>query len=112
MWENLPNDIISQLQKEDRFGIEFEGFHYNVRRNDNGGFIVFRNIVEEYNANRRQFFRNSVHRIVEVQVLPIEQANNMLATVEDVELIGTDPVKVLNGELYLVIGRKMWKKGD
>jgi hypothetical protein len=108
MWENLPNDIMSQLQKVDRFGTDIGGFHYNVKRNDNGSFIVFRNTVEKYQENRRQFFRNSVYRVVEVQALPIEQANQLLATEKGVELIGSDPVKVLNGQMYLIIGRKKW----
>ena len=82
MWENLPDDISSQLQQEDRFGISLGGFHYNVKRNDNGGFVVFRNTVEEYQENRRQYFKNSVQRIVEVKVLPIEQANQLLATAD------------------------------
>jgi hypothetical protein len=112
MWENLPDDIRSQLQQEDRFGISWGGFHYNVKRNDNGGFVVFRNTVEEYQENRRQYFKNSVQRIVEVKALPIEQANQLLATSDFTELIGTDPVKILNGELYLIIGKKMWKKRE
>src|SRR5215207_7717248 len=80
MWENLPDDIKSQLQQNDRFGISLGDFHYNVKRNDNGGFVVFRNTVEEYQANRRQYFKNSVYRIVEVQALPIQEANQLLST--------------------------------
>jgi hypothetical protein len=112
MWENLPNDIMSQLQQEDRFGTDIGVFHYNVKRNDNGGFIVFRNTAEKYQENRRQFFRNSVYRVVEVQALPIEQANQLLATEKGVELIGTDPVKILNGQMYLIIGRKKWMEKE
>jgi len=112
MWENLPDDIKSQLQQNDRFGISLGDFHYNVKRNDNGGFVVFRNTVEEYQANRRQYFKNSVYRIVEVQALPIQEANQLLSTSENIELIGSDPVKVINGQLYLIVGRKMWKKKE
>jgi hypothetical protein len=112
MWENVPDDIKLQLKQEDRFGISLGDFRYNVKRNDNGEFVVFRNTVEEYQANRLQYFRNSVYRIAEVQALPIEQANQLLATAEGVELIGMDPVKVINGELYLIIGKKMWKKKE
>lgn len=112
MWENLPSDILSQLQQEDRFGTDIGGFHYNVKRNDNGGYIVFRHTVEEYQENRRQFFRNSAYRISEVQALPLDQANQLLATEKGVELIGTDPVKVLNGQMYLIIGRKKWMEKE
>ena len=105
MWENLPDDIKSQLRQEDRFGITLGEFHYNVKQNQDGGFIVFRNTKSEYEArNSHQFFRKATHRIVEVQALPIERANRILPTAYDYEPVGSDPVKVVNGEFFVVIG--------
>jgi hypothetical protein len=110
MWPSLPEDIRTQLRQEDRFAITFGRFRYHVKGNDDGTFVVFRSSVEEYEANRRKYIRN---RVVEVKALPIEEANMSLSTAEDFELIGVDPVKIINGEVYLIIGRKTWvKKGN
>ena len=49
---------------------------------------------------------------MEVQALPIEEANKLLAASKDYETIGTDPVKVLNGELLVIIGKKEMKKDE
>jgi hypothetical protein len=36
----------------------------------------------------------------------------LLSSVDDIELIGADPVKIINGEVYLIIGRKTWGKKE
>jgi hypothetical protein len=112
MWRNLPEDISSQLKQEDRYGINLGEFHYDVKQNQDGGFIVFRKTKVQYeaNKNRQQYFKKSIYRTVEIQALPIEQANKLLSAAEDYDLVGTDPVKVINGELLVVIGKKERKK--
>jgi hypothetical protein len=108
-WPSLPEDIKPQLNQQDRFGITLGQYHYNVKRNDDGTFVVFRSTAEEYEANKRKYSKN---RLVEVQALPIEQANKLISTADDIELIGTDPVKIVNGEVYLIIGRKAWSRKE
>ncbi len=49
---------------------------------------------------------------MEVQALPIEEANKLLAASQDYELVGTDPVKILNDQLFVVIGKKEMKKDE
>jgi hypothetical protein len=72
MWGSLPEDIKSQLKQEDRFGITIGEFHYNVKQNQDGGFVVFRNTKAEYeNRSKQQSFRKVAYRTVEVQALPI-----------------------------------------
>jgi hypothetical protein len=113
MWGSLPDDIKSQLRQEDRFGITLGEFHYSVKQNQDGGFIVFKNTKAEYEArNKQQSFRKIAYRTVEVQALPIQEANKLLAAAQDYELVGTDPVKILNGELLVVIGKKEMKNDE
>jgi hypothetical protein len=47
-----------------------------------------------------------MYRTVQVQVLPIEQANQLLALTKDFELVGTDPIKIVNGQFFAVVGKK------
>jgi hypothetical protein len=111
MWGSLPEDIKSQLKQEDKFGKTLGDFHYNVKQNQDGGFIVFRNTKAEYEArNKQQSFRKIAYRTVEVQALPIEEANKLLTAAQDYELVGTDPVKILNGELLIIICKKEMKE--
>jgi hypothetical protein len=109
MWPSLPENIKTQLSQEDRFAITLGQFHYHVKGNDDGSFVVFRSTTEEYETNKRKYFRN---KLVEVKALPLEQANRLLSSVDDIELIGADPVKIINGEVHLIIGRKTWGKKE
>jgi hypothetical protein len=107
MWDNLPDDLKGQLKQVDRYGTTIEDYHYNVKENQDGGFIVFRNTKAEYDARNKQYFsKKTINRILELKALPLVQANKMLETAEDYEPLGTDPVKVVNGEFFVVIGRK------
>ncbi len=107
MWDNLPDDLKGQLKQVDRYGTTIEDYHYNVKENQDGGFIVFRNTKAEYDARNKQYFsKKTITRILELKALPLVQANKMLETAEDYEPLGTDPVKVVNGEFFVVIGRK------
>ena len=80
MWENLPDDLKSQLLQQDKFGITIGEFHYNVKQNQDGGFVVFRNTKMEYDNNRQQFFTKNSLRIVDIKAIQIEQANKLLDT--------------------------------
>jgi hypothetical protein len=111
-WGSLPDDIKSQLKQEDRYQITLGEDHYTVKRNEDGGFIVFRNTKAEYEARRQQqqqqqqyYGKRPIYRTVQVQILPIEQANQFLA-IKDFELVGTDPIKIVNGQFFAVVGKK------
>jgi hypothetical protein len=106
MWWNLPEDLKAQLKQQDKFGITIDDFHYNVKENQDGGFVVFRNTKAEYDSNKQQFFNKNNLQTVEIKVVQIEHANKLLDTAEGYEIIGTDPIKVVNGEFFVVIGKK------
>jgi hypothetical protein len=109
-WGSLPDDIKSQLKQEDRYQITLGEEHYTVKRNEDGGFIVFRNTKAEHEARRQQqqqqyYGKRPIYRTVQVQILPIEEANRLLA-IKDFELVGTDPIKIVNGQFFAVVGKK------
>jgi hypothetical protein len=108
-WGSLPDDIKSQLKQEDGYQLTVGEDHYTVKRNEDGGFIVFRKTKAEYEARRQQqqqyYGKRPIYRTGQVQVLPIEQANQFLA-IKDFELVGTDPIKIVNGQFFAVVGKK------
>ena len=62
----------------------------------------------EYEARKQQqqyYGKRPIYKTVQVQILPIEQANQFLA-IKDFELVGTDPIKIVNGQFFAVIGKK------
>ena len=109
-WGNLPEDIKSQVKQEDRYEITLGEDHYTVKQNEDGSFIVFKNTKAEHEARRQQqqqyFGKRSIYRTIQVQVLPIEQANQLLALTKDFELVGTDPIKIVNGQFFAVVGNR------
>jgi hypothetical protein len=108
-WGNLPEDVKLQLKQEDKYQITIGEDHYAVKQNEDGGFIVFKNTKTEYEARRQQqqqyFGKRPTYRTVQVQILPIEQANQLLSN-KDFELFGTDPIKIVNGQFFAVVGKK------
>jgi hypothetical protein len=106
LWASLPEEIKSQLKQEDKFESTAGEFHYSVRKNEDGSFIVFRRTKEEHEARQKQYFKKQIYRVVELLVLPIEEANILIAANKEYELVGNDPVKVLNGQFYAIVGKK------
>jgi hypothetical protein len=107
LWAYLPEEIKSQLKQEDRFESTVAEFHYSVKKNTDGSIIVFRRTKEENEARHKQyFFKKPVYRIVELLVLPIQETNTLIATNKEYEVIGNDPIKVLNGQFYVIVGKK------
>jgi hypothetical protein len=107
MWWNLPEDLRLQLKQQDKFGITIGDFHYSVKENQDGGFVVFRNTKTEYDFNKQQIFNRNNSRTIEIKVLQLEHANKLLDTAEGYEMVGADPIKVVNGEFFVVMGKKV-----
>lgn len=106
LWANLPEEMKSQLKQQDKFESTIGEFHYYIKKNADGSFIVFRRTKEENEARQKQYFKKPVYRIVELLVLPIQETNTLIATNKEYEVIGNDPVKVLNGQFYVIVGKK------
>ena len=102
-WQNLPDEIRSQLKMENDFKKMIGKFSYHVRRTGDGNCIIFRNTPRDHKYG---FTKRSTYRLVEIQILPIEQANKLLATSTQFEVIGKDPIKVINQQFFAVLGRK------
>jgi hypothetical protein len=109
-WESLPDDIKPQLKLENRYQITLGEDHYVVKKNEDGSFIVFKNTKEGHvdRRQRQQYFgkRSTTYLRVEIHILPIEQANQLLVIIKDFDLVGADPMKVVNEEFFAVIGKK------
>lgn len=103
MWQNLPNDISAQLKMEDGFTKTIGDFSYRVKRNENGSWIVYRNPPRN---SRDAYTRRPVDRWYrEILALPLEEANKLLPSGE-FEPVGPDPVKVIDHQFFVVLGKK------
>src|SRR5215469_7293446 len=102
-YPDLPDDISSQLKMEHGFEKPIGGFSYHVIRNDDGSHIVFRNPPRNY---RDASTRRPVDRVYrEILALPLEEANKLLAS-GSYEPVGTDPVKIIDHQFFVVLGKK------
>jgi hypothetical protein len=106
MWDNAPDDIKLQLKQEDGFRMTLGEFHYTVKRNENGSCVIFRNTTAEIESWKIQHSKKLAYRTIEVQVLSIEDANKLLTASNQYELLGTDPIKAVNGQFFAVVGKK------
>ena len=101
-WQDVPNDISSQLKMENGFTKTVGDFSYRVKRNDDGSHIVFRNPSRNY---RDESARRPVDRVYrEIQVLPLEEANKLVAS-GSYEPVGTDPIKIIDHQFFVVLGK-------
>ena len=102
-WEDLTDDIRALLKTEDGFKVALGEFHYFVRKYGDSSVVVFRN------KQQKRFFsgckKNNYQVVNEIRVIPIVEANKLLADSE-YEVVGSDPVKVVNGHFFVVIGKK------
>jgi hypothetical protein len=111
MWDLVPEDIRVGIKQENGYRTRLGNFQYTVRANQDGDFIVFRSIGTGHNTRnkpRQQHSYNvdSIYRICEVQVLQLKEANALLKTDTEFQLIGEDPVKIVSGKFFLALGRK------
>jgi hypothetical protein len=104
-WENVPNDISSQLKMENGCTKTIDDYSYYVKGNEDGTYIVFKNTPR----NHRYGFAKRPDKVyTEIQILPIQEANKLLAgSGNQFELIGTDPIKVINQQFFVALGKKV-----
>jgi hypothetical protein len=104
MWEDLPDEFRSQLKMENGCTEKIGDYSYHVKQYENGSWIVFKNPSRNY-KNGPTTTRRTDRVYTEFQVLPIEEANKLLPSGE-FEPVGPDPVKVIDHEFFVVLGKK------
>lgn len=104
-WQYVPNGFRSHLKMEHAFRETIDGFSYYVRKNEDESYLVFRNQPTDHRDGSTK--RPAARAYTEIQVLPIEEANKLLATSSNqFEFVGTDPVKVINQQFFVALGKK------
>jgi hypothetical protein len=103
-WEDVPNDIRSQLKKQNRFTKTIDDSSYCVRQYEGGSWVVFKNPVGSYRYASTRTSVDGLYR--EFQVVHLVEANKLLASSNEFEPVGTDPVKVIDHQFFLVLGKK------
>jgi hypothetical protein len=102
-WQNLPNDISSQLKMENGFKKTIDDYSYYLKSNDDGSNIVFRNTPRNH---RDGSTNRPTYRVSQIQILPIEEANKVLASNDQFELVGIDPIKLIDQQFFVALGKK------
>jgi hypothetical protein len=116
MWTDLPEDLKPQFKEEHKFSTIIGNFHYSIKKNNDGSCIVFRKTKAEYEeavrgARQRRFYRKS-NRVTEIQAVPVEEANKLLLACKEYDLIGSDPVKVVDSKFFVILGRRESEDSD
>jgi hypothetical protein len=107
MWNDLRDDLKTQLKEEHRFQTRIGQFHYYVLKTDEGSYLVFRNPKPENESQRNHYFSDKPQNSVrELKVLPLEEANMLLQSSDEYLLIGNDPLKVVNGHFFAILGKR------
>jgi hypothetical protein len=91
-WENVPNDISSQLKMENGCTKTIDDYSYYVKGNEDGTYIVFKNTPR----NHRYGFAKRPDKVY-----------TAVSTSCQFELIGTDRIKVINQQFFVALGKKV-----
>ena len=106
-FNDLSEDIRSQLRQEDKYTTTIDGFRYTVKDYD-GKWLVFRRNVTMNNVRTTQAKHYMVHvnNIHEIKIMPLSEANEYLSTTnQEYQIFGSDPVKIINNEPCVVMAK-------
>lgn len=98
-WQHVPNGIRSHLKMDNGFAKTIDSYSYRVKRNEAESYIVFRNTPRNH---RDASTKRPEHRVSGIQILPIEEANKLLAS-NQFELVGIDPIKVIDQQFFVAL---------
>jgi hypothetical protein len=100
---DLPDDIRSQLQQEDKYTNTIDGFRYTVKDYE-GKWLVFRRTVARIaQANHYMVHANNIH---EIKLMSLDEANDYLQNKnQEYRILGDNPVKIINNEAYVVMAK-------
>ncbi|ALI34768.1 hypothetical protein NMY3_00556 [Candidatus Nitrosocosmicus oleophilus] len=113
--EITDQELLSILKPEDGCKIEYNGYEYSVKVNDNGTIPVFRkqmtNVSNSHNTRsskkiilERELSRydRSSRRIVDIKLVPLDKIHDVLKN-EDWEISEYNPVYEIKGEVVVVL---------
>lgn len=105
---DLPENIRSQLPQEDRFTTTIDNYRYTVKDYD-GKWLVFRRDLKDSGGNiKKSRDYTSSGNIAEIKVFTLDEANMQLCNSQNLfELFGSDPVKIVNNEVKVVMARRI-----
>jgi hypothetical protein len=100
-FEDLKEAIRSRLQQENKFTATIDNYRYTVKDYD-GKWLVFRRDLRGTQKSHNKRYRN----LVEIRVFTLDEANKRLNTDQNsFELFGSDPVKVINNKVCVVMAK-------
>lgn len=102
-FSDLSEDMRSQLRQEDKYTTTIHGFRYTVKDYE-GKWLVFRREVTIHNPGKKLTqYPTNIH---EIKVIPLREANEYLLSKNlEYQIFGSDPVKVINNEVYVVMAK-------
>lgn len=107
LWNELADEIKSELKEEHGAQATVAQFHYYVLQADNGNFLVFRNFREGSKNDEKHGYNSELREdLSEIMAVPIEEANDLLQSGAKYIVVGNDPVKVVDGKFFVVLGKK------
>ena len=101
------NALDRRLRQEDKFTITQAGFRYTVKDYD-GKWLVFRRDLRDIGSNiKKSCDQTSSVNVIEIKVFTLDEANMQLCNSQNsFELFGSDPVKIVNNEVKVVMARR------
>jgi hypothetical protein len=107
-FDDLSDEIRSQLRQEDKYTIAINGFRYTVKDYD-GKWLVFRRSLAMNNdktTNQPRRYMNHVNNVHEIKIMTLSEANDYLSSKDqEYQIFGSDPVKIINNEVCVVMAK-------
>jgi hypothetical protein len=107
-FKDLQEPIRSQLQQENRFTTTIDSYRYTVKDYD-GKWLVFRRDLRDIAGKiKKSHDYTSSGNVTEIKVFTLDEANKHLSNTQNsFELFGSDPVKIVDSEIKVVMARRI-----
>jgi hypothetical protein len=97
----LPDETRSQLQQVDKYTSTIDGFRYTVKDYEGKWLVFRRNVARTTQAKHYMIHVNNIH---EIKIMSLNEANEYLLNKNhEYQIFGSDPVKIINNEAYVVM---------
>lgn len=102
-FSDLSEEMRAQIRQEDKFTLTIDGLRYTVKDYD-GKWLVFR---RSFNTATKTGKKNSPSNILEIKIMPLDEANSHLQSEKDeYQIFSSDPVKIINNEVYVLMVKR------